>query len=112
MIDAAEEVALRSLEFEVERRGGKFEFARGMSYGEHPSDMYSPVCAAKGIVIEKGEPIVFNLDRCYCMESAVFMVFIQVWLREMVASNPLWVPKDNCRFQAMAKALQEGRMKI
>lgn len=108
----AEAVALQKLEFEVDRRGGTFEFARGMNYGEYPTEMYDAKCAAMYTPISVGDPIVFNLNKCYCEESAVFRIFIKSWLKEIVSSNPNWVARNNNAFEKYAKALQIKEMQL
>lgn len=104
-----EAVKLKMLALELDRKGGKFEFARGMSYGEYPTNMYEAKCASTYTPITIGDPIVFNLDKCYCADSAVFKIYIQAWLKEIIASNPDWVARDNNSFEKYAKALQEGK---
>lgn len=111
-MDTAEAVLLRSLEFEVNKRGGGFEFARGLTYGDHPSDMYEAKCAAMYTPISVGDPIVFNLNKCYCAESAVFRIFIKGWLKEVVSSNPNWVARNDNAFEKCAKALQLKDMQL
>lgn len=103
---------LKLLALEVNGRGGAFEFARGMTYGDHPSDMYEAKCASMYTPIKVGDPIVFNLNKCYCQESAVFRIYIQSWLKEMVSSNPNWVARNDNAFEKCAKALQIKDMQL